>query len=155
MTVDRALLAARFAELEDAVLIGRLRQDAYADVAREVALAELESRGHDLRALGLVGSEAEEYFDEDASDSLTAIARFSVPVDAQVLAGCLEASGIPVFMGNVETAHALNYMGAAVPVVVRVPTRLAAEARAVMAAFEAGEFALDEDVDPGVDGERP
>jgi len=35
-----------------------------------------------------------------------------------------------------------------VPIVLRVPTRLAAEARAVVAAFEAGEYALDDDFDP-------
>jgi hypothetical protein len=83
------------------------------------------------------------------ADSLTAITRFTAPVDAQLLAGCLEAAGIPVFMGNVDSAHVLGYMGAAMPIIVRVPTRLAAEARAVMAAFEAGEHALDDDVDVG------
>lgn len=85
---------------------------------------------------------------ETGSDALVEIARFTVAIDAQVLAGCLEASGIPVFMGNFDTANALGYMGAAVPIVVRVPARLFAEARAVMAAFEAGEFALDDDFDP-------
>jgi hypothetical protein len=42
-------------------------------------------------------------FDDTAdigSDSLVEIARFTEAIDAQVLAGCLEASGIPVFMGN-------------------------------------------------------
>jgi hypothetical protein len=82
------------------------------------------------------------------SDSLCEITRFTAPVDAQLLAGCLEAAGIPVFMGNLDTAHALGYMGAAVPIIVRVPSRLAAEARAVMAAFEAGEYALGDDFDP-------
>jgi hypothetical protein len=93
----------------------------------------------------------------DDSDSLNAIARFTMPVEAQLLAGCLEAQGIPVFMGNVDTAHALGYMGAAVPIIVRVPSRLAGEARAVMAAYEAGEFALDDDIDPGPPpgGDRP
>jgi hypothetical protein len=90
-------------------------------------------------------------FDDTAdigSDSLVEVARFTAAIDAQVLAGCLEASGIPVFMGNFDTANALGYMGAAVPIVVRVPTRLFAEARAVMAAFEAGEYAIDDDFDP-------
>jgi hypothetical protein len=90
--------------------------------------------------------------DEEAgvdSDSLTEIARFTVAIDAQVLAGCLEASGIPVFMGNFDTANALGYMGAAVPIVLRVPTRQVDEARAVIAAFERGEFALDDDFDEG------
>jgi hypothetical protein len=86
--------------------------------------------------------------DDIEADSLTAIARFTAPIDAQVLAGCLEAEGIPVFMGNLDSAHALGYMGSAVPIVLRVPTRLAAEARAVVAAFEAGEYALDDDFDP-------
>jgi hypothetical protein len=87
--------------------------------------------------------------DDIDADSLTAVARFTAPIDAQLLAGCLEAEGIPVFMGNLDSAHVLGYMGAAVPIVLRVPTRLAAQARAVMAAFEAGEYALDEDADPG------
>jgi N-acyl-L-homoserine lactone synthetase len=86
---------------------------------------------------------------EPGSDSLVEVARFTAVIDAQVLAGCLEAAGIPVFMGNFDTANALGYMGAAVPIIVRVPTRLFAEARAVMAAFEAGEYALDDDFDPG------
>jgi hypothetical protein len=85
--------------------------------------------------------------DESAldADSLTEIARFTAAIDAQVLAGCLEASGIPVFLGNVDSANAMGYMGAAVPIVLRVPTRQVDEARAVMAAFERGDFALDED----------
>jgi hypothetical protein len=83
------------------------------------------------------------------ADSLTEIARYTATLDAQVLAGCLEASGIPVFMGNFDTANALGYMGAAVPIVLRVPTRQLDEARAVIAAFERGEFALDEDADYG------
>jgi len=87
--------------------------------------------------------------DEIDPDSLTEIARFTISIDAQVLAGCLEASGIPVFMGNFDTANALGYMGAAVPIVLRVPTRQLDEARAVIAAFERGEFALDEDADYG------
>jgi hypothetical protein len=86
--------------------------------------------------------------DDLEADSLSEIARFTVAIDAQVLAGCLEASGIPVFMGNFDTAHALNYMGSAVAIVVRVPNRLVADARAVMAAFEAGEYALGDDFDP-------
>jgi hypothetical protein len=91
-------------------------------------------------------------FDDTAdigSDSLVEIARFTVAIDAQVLAGCLEASGIPVFMGNLDTANALGYMGGAIPIVLRVPTRQLGEAREVIAAFERGEFALDEDGDYG------
>jgi hypothetical protein len=87
--------------------------------------------------------------DDLDADSLSEIARFTVAIDAQVLAGCLEASGIPVFMGNFDTANALGYMGAAVPIVLRVPTRQLEEARAVIAAYERGEFALDEDADFG------
>ena len=83
------------------------------------------------------------------ADSLTEVARFTAPIDAQLLAGCLEAEGIPVHMGNFDSAHVLGYMGSAVPIVLRVPTRLLAEARAVMAAFERGDYALDEDADYG------
>ena len=91
--------------------------------------------------------------DGDDSDSLVEITRFTAPNDAMVLASCLESEGIPVYMGNFDSAHVLGYLGAAVPIVLRVPTRLLAEARRVMAAFEAGEYALDEDVDPGVEDE--
>ena len=41
--------------------------------------------------------------DEIDPDSLTEIARFTISIDAQVLAGCLEASGIPVFMRSRAT----------------------------------------------------
>jgi hypothetical protein len=40
-------------------------------------------------------------------------------------------------------------MGGAIPIVLRVPTRQLGEAREVIAAFERGEFALDEDGDYG------
>jgi hypothetical protein len=82
-------------------------------------------------------------------DSLSEITRFTAPNDAMVLAGCLEAAGIQVFMDNFDSAHVLGYLGAAVPIVLRVPTRQLDEARAVMAAFERGDFALDEDADYG------
>ncbi|MGH8029361.1 MAG: putative signal transducing protein [Arenimonas sp.] len=144
---ERAALAMRLVEIEDEVLITRLRSGVYSDDAREVVLEVLAGRGVDMEQFG--NDAIVEAAGEDGSDELVAVARFTAPVDAQLLAGCLEASGIPVFLGNVDTAHALGYMGAAVPIVVRVPGRLAAEARAVMAAVEAGEFALDEDVDPG------
>ena len=93
---------------------------------------------------------------EAGTDALTEVARFTAPIDAQLLAGCLEAAGIPVFMGNLDTAHALGYMGAAVPIIVRVPLRLADAARAVIKAYEAGEYALDDDIDPEAPpGDRP
>jgi hypothetical protein len=92
----------------------------------------------------------------DHLDSLAELTRFTSPTDAQLLHGCLEAEGIPAFLGNVDTMHALSYMGGAVGVPLRVPSRLLAEARAVMKAWEAGEYALDEDGDyAGGDGETP
>jgi hypothetical protein len=70
-------------------------------------------------------------------------------LEAEALRGCLQAQGIPATLGDMHTiqtdtllAHALGGIR------VQVPASFAPAAHAVVAAFERGEFAID-DLPPG------
>ena len=161
MQTSREDLAKAFGELDDAALLRRLREHALTDEGHVAAIAELRARGLDLARLGvdadvsadLDGDADECEPDEPASDSLTAVAQFSFPIDAQLLQARLEADGIPAWVTNANTVQAFGYLRNAVGGVrVMVPTRLVDAAKAVMAALAAGEYALDEN-ESGVDGD--
>jgi Putative prokaryotic signal transducing protein len=160
MTVSRDQLIQRFAELDDAVLLARLRADALTDEARELALAELRARGIDTVAFEPAPPAAEgvgaredddveaDDADTDASDSLSRLATYDFPTEAHLLRARLEAEGIPAWIAGADSAQTFGYLRAAVGGArVMVPTRLLADARAVMAALAAGEYALDEHSD--------
>jgi hypothetical protein len=90
---------------------------------------------------------------EGASDALVAVARFHFPEQANMLRGRLLADGIPAFVTNEHSTQAFGYLRLAHGGVrVLVPAARVEAARAVIAALDAGEYALDEnvdDVDPG------
>ena len=76
------------------------------------------------------------------------LARYLVPMDATLVQGCLAAAGIPAVLADanlVQTdlllAPALGGVG------ILVPEDVLRRAEAVLAAYERGEFALDEDAD--------
>jgi len=78
------------------------------------------------------------------------LARYLVPMDARLAQGCLVAAGIPAVLADanlVQTdlllAPALGGVG------ILVPEDWLRRAEAVLAAYERGEFALDEDADVG------
>ena len=159
MTTTPADLAKVFSELSDEVLLRRLREGALTADARAVAIGELQSRGIALAAQDIAMTADEQFRDDDtcsdamdASDSLTAIARFSFPIDAQILQARLEADGIPAWVVNANVAQAFGPLRNTVGGVgVMVPTNEVENAQRVIAALAAGEYALDDDdeVDPG------
>lgn len=80
---------------------------------------------------------------------MTIVARYTTPTEARVVAGCLEAAGIPSSVADANIVQANQWMGATVGGVrLMVPAACVAEARKVMEAYEANAFHLDEDASP-------
>jgi hypothetical protein len=78
------------------------------------------------------------------------LTRYLVPMDARLAQGCLVAAGIPAVLADanlIQTdlllAPALGGVG------ILVPEDYLQRAKAVLAAYERGEFALDENADVG------
>lgn len=88
----------------------------------------------------------------------TTVAAYSDPIEAQIALGLLQAEGIPARLDDIGTAIAnWEWRLAIGGMRLRVPDAQAVHARRVLAALEAGEYALDDDVpdlagDAGQDG---
>ncbi|HZF19377.1 MAG TPA: hypothetical protein VE008_06685 [Burkholderiales bacterium] len=64
---------------------------------------------------------------------------------AQVFGGRLEAEGIPIYLGDVHTNQTDPLLSPALGGYrIRVPAERAREAKEILAAIQAGKFALDE-----------
>ncbi|MES3025359.1 MAG: hypothetical protein V4857_27605 [Pseudomonadota bacterium] len=81
---------------------------------------------------------------------LFTVAGYFEPTQALIVQGCLVAAGIPAVVAdaNLVQAHFLwaNALGG---VRIRVPQCHVQESLQIIAAFERGEFALDDDADTG------
>jgi hypothetical protein len=83
------------------------------------------------------------------SGGLETVAKFNDPVDAQLLQGLLQSEGIPAFLADEHLVQTYRLLAIALGGVrVQVAADDLARARAVIAAFEAGDYALDEGADP-------
>lgn len=81
---------------------------------------------------------------------LVIAARYFTPTEAHVVCGCLVAAGIPAVVADDNLVQANSLWTPALGGVrVLVPTGHLAEAQAIIAAYERGEFALRDDEDPG------
>jgi Zn-dependent alcohol dehydrogenase len=79
------------------------------------------------------------------------VAKFMIPTEAALMMGCLVASGIPAVLSDANLVQTDLLLAPALGgVSVLAPQAFLADARAVMAAFERGEYALDEDADVGL-----
>lgn len=84
---------------------------------------------------------------ENLGDFAT-VARLLTPIEAYLLASCLESCEIPALVSDVNFVQMYSLLGDAVGgVSVRVPRAYVTEAREVIAAFRRGEFQLDEGFD--------
>jgi hypothetical protein len=78
------------------------------------------------------------------------IARYLVPMDARLVQGCLVAAGIPAVLADAHLVQAYSLLAPALGGVrILVPQEHLQGAEAVLAAYQRGEFALDEDADVG------
>lgn len=78
------------------------------------------------------------------------VARYLIPMQASLVQGCLVASGIPAVLADVHLMQTDLLLAPALGGVrILAPRDYLDQAQAVLAAFERGEFALDEDTDVG------
>jgi hypothetical protein len=83
---------------------------------------------------------------------LVEVARYLVPLEANLVQGCLVASGIPAVLADAHLVQTDMLLAPALGGVrILVPQDYLQQAQAVLEAFGRGEFALDEDSDVGGD----
>jgi hypothetical protein len=85
-----------------------------------------------------------------APDAWVTVAQFNDPVDAQLLQVHLQVEGITAFLADAHLVQTDRLIAIAVGgVKVQVQGRDVGLAQDVIAALQAGAYALDEDFDPG------
>ena len=144
MEVSREELAKNFRELSNEELLARVQAGTLTDLAADVAVSELRTRGLELpKTQPTEKSVGADELDEETVDLVT-VARFSTPLKANVLRACLEAHGIFAFVWgeHLGTAHVV-YSVAGGGVRVQIPESQLAQAKEVMAAWERGELEID------------
>jgi hypothetical protein len=83
---------------------------------------------------------------------LVEVARFLVPLEANLVQGCLVASGIPAVLADAHLVQTDMLLAPALGGVrILVPEEHLQQAQAVLEAFGRGEFELGEDADVGGD----
>ena len=81
---------------------------------------------------------------------LFAIATYLDPLEASMVQGCLVASGVPAVLADANLVQTYQLLAPALGGVrILVPASFLLLARAVLDAFERGEFTLDENADVG------
>jgi hypothetical protein len=82
---------------------------------------------------------------------LFVVARYLVPLEANLMQGCLVASGIPAVLADAHLMQTDMLLAPALGGVrILVPEAHLIQARAVLDAFERGQFQLDDDADVGM-----
>ena len=135
-----------FRNLTDEDIVARI-QSGLAPDAYEVACRELRSRGIEPPP---IAREAQPVEAPHYPGDMVILARNLNVTEAQILASCLTAAGIHAEPGDVDTMR-INYLWsyAIGGAKIRVPQSQLAQAKQVLAAFNRGEFALDDDFDVG------
>ncbi|MBA4267476.1 MAG: hypothetical protein C0453_20580 [Comamonadaceae bacterium] len=83
-------------------------------------------------------------YDPEDGDWQT-LATFFSPTEAYLLRGCLQAGGVPAVVADAHLVQTHSLLAGAIQVRVLVPERRLAEAEAVVAAFQRGDFSLPDD----------
>jgi hypothetical protein len=141
MDVDRNALAARYRDMSDEEILDLAGGGQLTDVALEVALAEISSRGLPMRE----PDEAPRI--RPAPGALKVVGVYLHPVAAEALSVRLVAEGLdPVTQdANGGVFGPSGFAG----IRVYVPESQLADAERIRAAMDAGDFAIDENFDPG------
>src|ERR1041384_5161684 len=86
----------------------------------------------------------------DAADPLQICSRFVAPMDAEIFAARLHAEGIVAHVMDANSVYSDGFAGgfSTGGIRVMVPQSQLAEAQRILAAFNAGEYAIDEHFDP-------
>jgi hypothetical protein len=101
-------------------------------------------------ALGVPGLTAGAHMEAEAlpGRDLFEVAKFLIPTDAYVVHGCLVANGVPAVVADSNQAD-LMFGPALGGVRILAPEAHLARAREILAAYERGDFQLDDDADVG------
>lgn len=133
-------LRALFTSLSDEELIERAGSDGLTEEAQALADAEMVLRGLQPSSPAALLEPAMAY-----QGDLTIVARNLSATEAQLLCACLLASGVPAETADTQLVQTNTLLTIAVGgASVRVPANFVVDAKAVIAAFERGDFALDE-----------
>jgi len=146
MEVSREERAQSFRELSDEELLARVNSGTLTDLALDAAASELQSRGLELPKIE--ATEEADLPDEigDETVNLVTVAHFVNPLKANVLRACLESHGIHVFLWgeHLGTTHVF-FSAMAGGMRVQVPSSQVERAKDVIAAWERGELAIDDE----------
>ena len=84
------------------------------------------------------------------NDPLVICSRFLLPMDAEIFAARLHAEGVAAHVMDVNAPYSDGFAGGfgTGGIRVMVPASQLAESQRILAAFNAGEFAIDENFDP-------
>ena len=150
MDVSEADLTEHFRALSDAALLERLQEGTLTALALQVAERAARSRGLELPTAAPADADAVadsgESDEPDDDIDLVTVAQFTNPLKANVLRACLESHGIFAYVWGEHLGVAnvfLSIAGGGVRVQVR--SDQVAQAREVIAAFERGDFAIEEE----------
>ncbi|MET3132983.1 Zn-dependent alcohol dehydrogenase [Oxalobacteraceae bacterium GrIS 1.11] len=78
------------------------------------------------------------------------VGNYLVPTDALIVQGCLVAAGVPAVLADANLVQTYSLLTSALGGVrILVPSSHLAQARAIIAAFERGDYQLEDDVDVG------
>jgi hypothetical protein len=158
--IDLNYAKRHYSELDNAQLLALLAPGALIPEAAQLVRAELVTRGHVIPGpllaehdsqgeAGTTDPDQTPSADAQFQDSLVTLSRFFAPTDAHLLAACLQANDIPAFVADANTVQSnLLLSGALGGVRLQVPASLLDAARAIKAAYDRGDFALEEDEMP-------
>lgn len=145
MLFEREKVEARFRDMPDDVLLDQMGEDLTA-LERDVALAEAARRGLYLDALRVSDRNAPLEV-APGHGPLQVCARYLNPMDAQVLAACLQNAGLSAHVMDADTIFASGALFGSLPrggVRVVVPESQLEDALRIRERYDAGEFAIDE-----------
>lgn len=135
-----------FRSLSDEELMDRSASGDLTDEAQADAERELGARGLQMPARRLAPVAETMAYQGD----LTIVAKNLTPTEAHMLCACLQAGGVPAETADTNLVQTNALLSIAVGgASVRVPANFVDEARAVMAAYERGDFALGDDFSVG------
>ena len=148
MNVSREQLEGLFRELSDEELLQRCDTD-LTDLAREIALDEATRRGLTLAARAAI-DDSQGIEVAHGHGPLRICARYLLPIDAQILAARLQSEGLVALVMDSDTVQANRILFGGLTlggVRVMVPESQLEDAKRIRDAFDAGEYAIDEDFD--------
>jgi hypothetical protein len=148
MHIDREQLEELFRGLSDEELLDRCRTD-LTELAREIALTEATRRGLALAARAAI-DDAQGIEVAPGHGPLRMCARYLNPIDAQVLVARLQGEGLAARTMDVDTVYSNGALFGSLSlggVRVMVPESQLEDAKRIRVAYDAGEYAIDEDFD--------